>query len=515
MASVGMVRPMPSSPISVDLYARKSSVDAGRSVARQERAWRSDCAEEGLTPGRVFVDPNFSASRYAKKARPDYAALIEHIKTRQCEAVALWEVTRGSRQMSEWVHFLDLCRDMGVLIRVFGDDPQTYDPRRQRDRESLMKDGMAAEAEIEKLRSRTRAGTADAAAQGRPPGPLPDGYRRVYGAPTDDSLSVSGARRREITQVVDEPRAEIYRAVAEGILAGVPANFIARVLTAFEVPTATGRGRWAGNMLVKAVMNPAMEGHRVHDGQVVARDAWPPIIAPDTAAKLRRMIGASRAQRNSADTRLRHFLSGALLCALCQRPMQGHTRGAEGTPGRRRRYECEPRRGGCSRLSGPIDPIDEIVSLMVVSRLRQPDALAVFQPSGEDIRTREAQAALDALVSRRDELYAEAAKPGGPSMALVAAAERELLPRIDAAGRRVRSLQTPPALRGFDPADLADRWDQYPVGERRAVVAGLAEVVLAPVGRGGTWSPWRLSESRWRDRPGTWGDAWRAHGVPL
>lgn len=505
---------MPSSPISVDLYARKSSVDAGRSVARQERAWRSDCAEEGLTPGRVFVDPNFSASRYAKKARPDYTALIEHIKTRQCEAIALWEVTRGSRQMSEWVHFLDLCRDMGVLIRVFGDDPQTYDPRRQRDRESLMKDGMAAEAEIEKLRSRTRAGTADAAAQGRPPGPLPDGYRRVYGAPTDDSLSVSGARRREITQVVDEPRAEIYRAVAEGILAGVPANFIARVLTAFEVPTATGHGRWAGNMLVKAVTNPAMEGHRVHGGQVVARNAWPAVIDSDTAARLRQLVGASRAQRTFRDTRLQHMLSGAILCGLCQRPLQGHTRTAEATPGRRRRYECEPRRGGCARLSGPIDPIDELVSEMVIDRLRQPDATAIFQPSTDDTRTGEAQAELDGLMLRRDELYAEAAKPGGPSMALVAAAERELLPRIDAATKRVRALRTPPALRGFDPIDLADRWAQYPVGERRAVIAALADVVVAPVGRGGSWSMWRLAGSRWKGSSSTWGDAWRAAGAP-
>lgn len=503
---------MPRGPITFDLYARKSNLDAGRSVARQERSWRADCLEEGLTPGRVFVDPDLSASRYARKERPDYAALIEHIKSRQCEGVSFIEVTRGSRKMGEWIDFLDLTRDEGVLIRVFGEDPQTYDPRRQRDRESLIKEGMAAESEVERLRSRTVSGTADAAAQGRPAGPLPDGFKRIYGSLTEDSVSLSGTRRRQITQVVDESRAWIYRAAAEGILAGVPANTLARILTAFGVPTATGAGTWAGNMIVKALLNPAMRGSRVYRGNVSAVGSWPAILDPDTADRIQELVGTSRAQRTYRDTRLAHFLSGSLLCHLCRRPMQGHLRSSSGTPGRRRRYECEPRRGGCARLSGPMDQIDAVVASMVVARLRQPDAAAAFTPVANNPQVEQVQRELDALVLRRDELYAEAAKPGGPSMALVASAERELLPRIEAASKRVRALRTPPALRGFDPADLAERWEHYPVGERRAVASAMAEVVLSPVGRGGTWSPWRLAESRWRGESTTWGDSWRSGG---
>ncbi len=108
-------------PVVSGLYARKSTKDAGRSVARQERSWRSDCDSEGLAAGRTFIDPDFSASRYATRERPDYAALLEWIEGRNCQMVSLWEVTRGSRQMTEWSGFLDLCRKMGVLIRIFGD----------------------------------------------------------------------------------------------------------------------------------------------------------------------------------------------------------------------------------------------------------------------------------------------------------------------------------------------------------------------------------------------------------
>jgi site-specific DNA recombinase len=141
-----------------DLYARKSSKDMGRSVARQEALFLADCAEEGLVAGRTFLDPEFSASRYARKERPNYQVLLEHIRSAHCEMLSMWEVTRGSRQMGEWSDILDLTREMGVLIRIIGEgggDAQTYDPRRQRDRDFLFKAALEAEGEVERMRSRT------------------------------------------------------------------------------------------------------------------------------------------------------------------------------------------------------------------------------------------------------------------------------------------------------------------------------------------------------------------------
>lgn len=507
----------------VDFYARKSNKDLGKSVGRQERLYRADCAIQCFTIGRVFVDPHFSASRHALKERPDYQALLAHIRSAQCEVLSLWEVSRGSRQMHEWVELLDVCREMGTLIRILGEgeeDAQTYEPRRQRDREFLLKEAIAAEGEVERMLSRTRAGAADAAAEGRPHGFVKDGYLRVYGARTDDSVNARGVRRREVRQVIDEPRADIYRAAAEGLLNDIPADRIASILMAWSVPTPRGLETWHGSSLVKAVLSPTLEGHRVERGKIVARNAWPAILDPVTAARLRAKFAEPSQRWKSQDTRLRHWLAGGMSCGSCVAPM-----GARVNEYLKRRdpgvsdnvlfrYECTPDRGGCGRVSAPMRPVEEVVKAMILRRLREPDALAVFEPDSDDSQLREAQADLELLTERLAELATEAAKPGGPSMALVAATERQLLPQIDAAQARVRSLRTPPTLQGFDPVHLVENWDGYAVGDRRTVALGLAEVVLSPAGRGQRWSPARLAGSRFHGSQFTWGQSWARAGLP-
>src|SRR5215467_1681910 len=102
----------------VDLYLRKSTRDDGRSVAGQNDDMTSAALGEGLTVGRVFADPDLSASRFARKPRPDYTALLAHIEAGSCRVLGLWEASRGSRNLGEWVALLDLCRRQGTKIWV-------------------------------------------------------------------------------------------------------------------------------------------------------------------------------------------------------------------------------------------------------------------------------------------------------------------------------------------------------------------------------------------------------------
>lgn len=500
---------MPASALTVthaDLYARKSTSDQGRSVARQERKWRSDCTDIGVTPGRMFIDPNFSASRYARKDRPDYAALLDHIRTRRCQMISLWEVTRADRQMGQWVGFLDLCRDLGVLIRVFGDeDPITYDPRKWRDREALLKEGMAAEGEVEKLATRVRQGTVDAAEQGRPPGPLLFGYTRVYGAPTGDSVTASGHRRREVRQVINEDEARVVRRLASDTLAGIPLQRQANLLNDAGVPSPRD-GMWTGAHINRMLRNPGYEGHRVHKGKVASAGAWPAILDSETASQLRSML-EQPGRLNHASSTLTYQLSGAALCGPCRRPLR-----AKKSNGRHR-YQCLHR--GCQGVSAPLREMDEVVDELIVARLRMPDAAAAFAPVVGGPGLDQARAELAALKKRLAELEDAASQPDGEGLEFLMGAARRLRPQIEAAAARVRQLQTPATLRGYDPHDLAERWPEYPVGERRLVIMALAEVVLSQVGKAGRWSYQRLAESRWQGDSRTWGQVWRSQGVVL
>ena len=84
--------------------------------------------------------------------RPDHAALLEYIRSSQCDMVSLGESSRGSRQMGEWVRS-SICAGSrrahpGVRRRR---RPADVRPAPAADRKALLRQGMAAEAEVERL----------------------------------------------------------------------------------------------------------------------------------------------------------------------------------------------------------------------------------------------------------------------------------------------------------------------------------------------------------------------------
>jgi site-specific DNA recombinase len=163
----------------VDLYLRKSTVDNGRSVAGQHDQLKAGARDEGLMVGRVFTDPDLSASRFARKPRPDYAELLVHIRDGSCRVLGLWESSRGSRDLGEWVALLDLCRAKGTRIWVFT-HRRVYDLSRRRDWRTLAEEGIDSADESEKIAERTQRGKRMAAAAGRPAGRLVYGFVREY-----------------------------------------------------------------------------------------------------------------------------------------------------------------------------------------------------------------------------------------------------------------------------------------------------------------------------------------------
>jgi site-specific DNA recombinase len=476
--------------ITADAYLRKSTVDAGKSVARQERDYRNDCVTEGFRPGRVFVDPDLSASRYRRKDRPDYAELVAHVRSGACQMLSLWESSRGSREMAEWVALLDLCRVHGSLIRIYGGDAATYDPRKPRDREALLRDGINAERESETIATRSRAGARDLAFQGKPPGPLLFGYTRTY-----------DERGKLVAQTVEPERSKLLRRFVTDTLDGVSLNSQAQRLNDEGIRSPRG-GLWTGQGIARILKNPGYIGKRLHNGEVVADAIWPALISDVEHRKLLRMLAAP-GRRPSVDSTLAHMLSGAARCGACSRVLrtQGGTR-----------YQCTWR--GCMKVGTFMEPMDRLVAAMVCRRLREPDAVAVFAPPGDNGALEDAQRDLAELRGRLAEFVAQATDPKVKlSAASLAAIEARLTPQIDEAEKRVRVLSTPAVLARYADVDVPGQWDRLPAAVRREFVVALADVVLSPVGSGGRWSPWRLAESRWRVAEQTWGQIWQAAGA--
>jgi hypothetical protein len=409
--------------------------------------------------------------------------------------------------MSEWVQLLDLCREHGTLIRIFGgDDPKTFDPRSWRDRDALLREGIDAEGESEKISRRARDGGRDLALAGKPPGPLLYGYTRRY-----------DERGKFQAQETNPEQAAIVRQLAEDTLAGKSLNSQALALNQAGIESPRG-GRWTGHgiarLLRKPELAPATPGgthaQRTYWGEVVADAVWPPILTYEQHRALVKLL-ETPGRRASVDSTLRYYLSGAAACGKCGGPLrtirQTRVRATV------RHYGCV--KPGCRGVSANIETMERVVGEIIRGRLRRPDAAQVFAPRVDNAARDAAERELEELEDYLDGYVKQAGDPkAGLSPATLAAVESRVRPQIEAAQRKVRRLSTPPALASYADLDVPAIWDDLEAAVRREFVIALAEVVLSPVGRGGRWSVWRLAESRWVGANETWGDAWRREGLP-
>lgn len=493
--------------VTADFYGRKSNNDQGQSVAGQLAEFEEDCEDQGLTPGRIFSDPDRSASRYARRPRPDFGQLMEHIRSGNCQMLSMWESSRGSRDEIEWFSLLRLCRQQNVPIRIISHD-RTYNMGVRRDWRSLADDGVDSADESEKISERTLRGKRKAAKEGRPTGRLPFGWTRVY----DD-------RRRFVKQVPHPEQAPIVREIITDLANGKPAGQIAASLNERGIPTPQKPCepdcerdhrhfppdmRWTDRQVRQLAIRRHYAGRRIHQGQDVGEGKWDPLVDPKVWQAAYNRLTANSSMNN--DPRVSHWLTGAVKCSECGHGLRSGSR----KPGHNA-YQCR----NCYAVSASARGLEGFLEPLILARLRRPDGLAVFRPEPDDTQLDQARQEEAALREHLKGFYKLAGKPGGISPAGLAEVEAELLPQIKAAEAKVRRLATPPALSRFADVDVAGEWDVLDARARREVVCALADVVLLPGGQGGgpRFDPSRLGPSRWSGDDRTWGEIWAAAGA--
>ncbi len=475
-------------PEVVDLYLRKSNADERRSVERQLADLTRDAESVDLVIGRVFVDPDLSASRFARKGRPDYDALVAHIEAGQCRVVGIAESSRGSRTLTQWSSFLDMCRSRKVHIWV-QTHGRIYDLSRRRDWRTLADDGLDAADESEKISERALSGKRQAAVAGRPAGRALYGYLREY----DERGRLVAVKPHPIEAPVVE---EMIRRVAKGD----PLRTIAAALNARGVTTPTGRP-WRGALIRQSVLRPSYAGRRVHQGQDVGDAIWPPLVDLVT---WRRAVAVLRDPGRRSTTRgveLAHWLTGGISCGACGQSMSYYSGGIRNGA----KYVCEC---GKNYVSAPT--LERVLEEAILARLAAVDAREAFVAKPDTDALQRASDALADLRRQADENERDY-RAGVISAKLAGAREIELSRQIEETEVAVGKLSLPAELNDLAGVDVPAHWHRFSPTRKRAILRALAEIVVSPAGkRGPVFDPHRLDRSRWRGDKLTWGEIGRA-----
>jgi hypothetical protein len=225
--------------------------------------------------------------------------------------------------------------------------------------------------------------------------------------------------------------------------------------------------------MCRSLRKPTLAGLRVHQGEVVGKGIWEPILTEDDHKKLvarmervRQTYG--RLERPGPEPK--HLLS---LIAKCGEPGCGkglaRRRNSRGTSV----YVCP--KSHCSRLA---EPLDRAVEKELFDRLSRVNP-EHFEGEGDD-------SVVDALwaevaeLERQLEEWTEKAIAGDVTPTSFAKIEQGL-------NRRIEDMKAQAVQGDNDPIDLADlleNWDDMPVREKRAAIRGFFTVTVHPAKRG-------------------------------
>lgn len=158
------------------VYLRQSSMTQVRNNLESQRLQYglADRAK-ALGFGHVeVIDADLGISGgSANGGRPGFEHLVSLVALDQVGIVLSREVSRLSRNDSDWCRLLDICRAFGTLI---GDDDHVYDPAELDDQLILGIKGTLSVVELGVLKLRMQQGKEISAAQGRLRCRLPSGY---------------------------------------------------------------------------------------------------------------------------------------------------------------------------------------------------------------------------------------------------------------------------------------------------------------------------------------------------
>lgn len=443
------------------LYER-ASLDpsgAGLSVDKQHRENLRTCEVNGWEVVAHFCDNNRSATRYAKKGRPEYEKLAGEL--RPGRVLVTCESSRLTRDLKFYVALRDLCAERGAKLCYRG---RLYDLNRGDDRFATGLDALVAEREAELIRDRIQVMHRDNLREGKAHGRLPFGYRIIR----DPN---SG---RALERVPHETQAPFVIEATERVLAGERLMTVQADLIARGAELQPGRLR-------RVLLNPAYAGYRTHRGEIVREGSnWEPLISLEQHQRLVTLLTDPKRVTHRG-TAVKHLLSKIARCSVCGSTLsrrKNKARRDTHKPGEF--YGCPQSHVGRDITKADVYVTEVLIALLsnreAFEKLTMPDAAPDLVLAGK----------AEALRQRMRGVVRAVAK-GEMSNQLAGEIEEELRPELEAAEAEEQAARnahyTSPTVLTVVGDNAREEWEQLTLLEKRDVIRNTVQVVVNPLGK--------------------------------
>jgi DNA invertase Pin-like site-specific DNA recombinase len=325
------------------IYVRQSSPHqalSNQESLKLQYALTRRASELGWKPTQVeVIDSDLGQTGSTTEGRPGFKDLVTQITLGQVGILLSYDVTRLSRNCSDWYQLLDLCGYRQCLI---GDRDGVYDPATANGRLLLGLKGQISELELHTLRARLTAGLLNKAARGELALTLPVGLVRdpsgtVIKHPNRevqsriDLLFATFLRLKSISQVVAfctehellSPRREpggelIWRKPSVGGVGLILLN-----------PAHAGAFVYGRTRSVPKIGSPrrhVQERLPLAEWKICIRDKYPAYVDWDTYLRIRTMIWNNHNQcapeeSHGVPRAGKALLPGLLYCGICGHKM--------------------------------------------------------------------------------------------------------------------------------------------------------------------------------------------------
>ena len=421
-----------------------------------------------------YWDDDISASKFSTKPRPGYNRLVAAAQDNEAEVLLATEVSRIFRRVLEVLEFIELASST-TLRWIETTNGRVYDLRTASGVAALIAEVNNAALEVGTVSERIKRTTRAKAKEGRFHGGM-----RPYGYDEDG-----------VTPRPDEVR--VLRECLALVLKGQPPKSITRSLNERGVPTSTGK-KWTPPKLKAILTSPRIVGVRTHLGQE-SPAVWPALVSREEWEQARLLLQSNWTGKKQARS---YLLTGWLQCGICGECMNGgaHYKVPKSQGGEAQRsYRCYTTniwgaKHGCGKLRCAADPVELLVTDLVLERYSSPNFAAAIRRAYRDSGHDELSAYLDEAQGYRLKIQEveDAYKAGRPGMDIdtMLRIKLDLEEELEKVNNKVARHSTGRVLTAIPAGkNIREAWNKADIDQRRALIGLIVRRIVVRPGRPG------------------------------